>query len=583
MVFSHLRKINKILSKRERKSAFFLLVMMVLGMFIETLGIGAIMPLMYVLSRPAQLIENSSAQSILKYFGSPSESVVVISAVSLLGFLFLIKGVLLTSLAYRQSRFIFDVKKSISSRLFEIYLEMPYLFHVQNNSAILIRNITQEISYLTLNGLIPILQILSEAMVVIAALVLLFVVEPVGALVAVGVMFVFSYSFSVIFRSYIFELGKKRQFHDAQILKHLQQGLGGIKDIKVSNTGGYFWKIFDNHNLKQADVMRQQSFLGQLPRIWVEVFCVAGVVVLVVAIVFLRQDVNAIIPVLGLFGATAIRFVPSTNRIVGAVQSLKYGVPAIDLICSELAQGDYRGLDYKLPNVTKLSHSLINIESLSFSYSEGKNILADASMSFRRGEAIGIVGTSGVGKSTFVDILLGLLTPTAGNICVDGVNIFDKLIEWQCNIGYVSQSFFLSDDSLEKNIAFGVDAVDLDREKLARAIRGAQLESFISSLPEGVHTLVGERGTKMSGGQRQRIAIARALYHDPEILIFDEATSALDCDTEEAFIKSINCLKGYKTLVIIAHRMSTVSICDRVYRLDSGRFWEQKDFLNESQ
>ncbi|PIP92415.1 MAG: ATPase [Bdellovibrio sp. CG11_big_fil_rev_8_21_14_0_20_39_38] len=567
MVFDQFNKIYSMLDKIQRRRAFWLLFLMVIGMIIETLGIGAVLPVMYLLSQPVLPENIPFLNSLMNILGNPSREVLVIWAMLSLGALFFVKGLFLSLLSFKQSSFTFDVKESLAGKLFKNYLHQPYTFYLNKNSAQLVTNITQELSYLTLNGILPLLQILSEFLVILAAITLLLVIEPKGALVAVLIVVTSTYFFNLIFKGKVIELGKKRQFHDRFLVKHLQQGFGGIKDIKITGSEKVFWDIFNEHNIHQASAVKLQSFIGQLPRIWIEVFVVLGVSSLVLLMTYLDGDLSSILPVLGIFGATAVRFIPSTNRIVGGVQSLKYGIPAINLVYNELKNcnvtqdsvGDGKLLSIK---------NEIRIKNVTFAYPNSSiNVINNISFVLRKGETIGLIGPSGVGKSTLVDIILGLLSPKSGSIEVDGRDIQLDLASWRRSIGYVQQSFYLLDDSLKRNIALGVVDSEIDDQQVEKAISEAQLKSFVSSLPLGVDTVVGERGVKMSGGQRQRIAVARALYKNPEVLIFDEATSSLDNQTEDELVKAIDSLKGSKTILIIAHRLSSLKICSKVFEL----------------
>jgi len=322
--------------------------------------------------------------------------------------------------------------------------------------------------------------------------------------------------------------------------------------------------------------LRRFSIAQALPRFGLEILTIAGLGVLVVTMVGSGRELDSILPVLGLFGAAAFRLLPAVNRLVGSLQLITLNRPLVEDLYRDLA----------LP--TKLNESLsridnftetIDLDEISFSYKNApKPALHGVSLTVRRGEAVGLVGPSGSGKSTLVDVLLGLLAPQSGGVRVDGKDIQDDLRAWQNQIGYVPQSIFLIDDSLRNNVAFGIPKSKIDEQAVRDAIRSAQLEEFVATLPNGLDTVVGERGVRLSGGQRQRIGIARALYHNPSVLVLDEATSSLDTETEHGVMQAVQALQGDKTVIIVAHRLSTVEYCDRLYRLEDSRIVDEGSF-----
>jgi ABC-type multidrug transport system fused ATPase/permease subunit len=360
------------------------------------------------------------------------------------------------------------------------------------------------------------------------------------------------------------------------LIQHLQQGFGGVKDVKIFGREDYFVTEYSDHLTKNAAVLRRFSVLQMLPRTGLEILTIFGLAVLVSTMVVSGQELADVLPVLGLFGAAAFRLVPAVSRMVAMVQTITVNRPVVRELFRDL------GLD--APNTAiRQSHggfqSEIAIDNLFFAYQNApSSALQDVSIRVKRGEAVGLVGPSGSGKSTLVDVLLGLLKPTAGGVAVDGIDISQRLRWWQDQIGYVPQSIFLTDDTLRRNVAFGLPKNEIDDEAVRSAIRAAQLEEFIESLPLGLETVVGERGVRLSGGQRQRIGIARALYHNPEVLVLDEATSSLDMETEHGVMQAVQALQGDKTVIIVAHRLSTVEYCDRLYRLENARVVDEGTF-----
>jgi ABC-type multidrug transport system fused ATPase/permease subunit len=418
------------------------------------------------------------------------------------------------------------------------------------------------------------MQLVTESLVVLGLSVLLLLVEPVGALIVVSVIGAAAWLFHRLTRNHIERWGKERLFHDGFRFQHLQQGLSAVKDVKLLGREEEFLAQYRRHNKLSARAARLQSTIQQLPRLWLEVLAVAGLAALVLVMLGQGRDIGTILPTLAVFGAAAFRLMPTVNRMISSVQSLRYGLSVIDTLYEEFK------LYVPVPSSVvreKLSfEDALEVENVWFKYSGASEpSIQNLSVMIRKGESIGFIGPSGAGKSTLIDLLLGLLEPDSGEIKLDGTNILNALRSWQDQIGYVPQSMFLTDDSLRRNVAFGLAEEQIDEAAVWRALRAAQLDGFVQTLPDGLDTVVGERGVRLSGGQRQRIGIARALYHDPSVLVLDEATSSLDTMTENSVMQAVRSLKGSKTIIIVAHRLSTVEYCDRLYRLESGKVVEQ--------
>ncbi|NDA96736.1 MAG: ABC transporter ATP-binding protein [Actinobacteria bacterium] len=397
--------------------------------------------------------------------------------------------------------------------------------------------------------------------------------ETIITLVAFGVG---AWLFQLLTRRRIERWGDQRNLHDGMILQHLQQGLGGAKDVKILGRESEFLDQHEKHLKESLRINRVYSVLQTMPRMYMEILTIAGLAALVISMVLQKQSFTEIIPTLGLFAAAAFRVMPSINRLLGALQTLLYSRAIIASVYA----------DFKLdaPDENKLVTGIpfseqLELRSVTFQYPTASTpSLQQVSLVVRRGEAVGFVGPSGAGKSTLVDVILGLFAPTAGLVLVDGQDIQKNLRNWQNQIGYVPQSIYLTDDTLRRNVAFGLGDENIDENSVRNAIRLAQLEEFVSSLPENLDTVVGERGVRLSGGQRQRIGIARALYHNPSILVLDEATSSLDTPTEHGVMQAVQALQGSKTVIIVAHRLSTVEYCDRLYRIESSRLIEEGTF-----
>lgn len=570
-----IRKIWGLLTSAERRSAVVLVGWMFIGMALETLSVGLVIPVIKVLSQPDFAASYPGLQQFFMILGKPSHGAVIVAAVLGLVGVYFFRTVFLAFLAWRQMRFAFGLQERLSQLLFAVYLCQPYIFHLQRNSAQLIRNAISEVSIFTGKGTLPIMTLFAESLVLFGLCGLLLAVEPMSALITVGVLGSAAWGFHRFTLRRITNWGETRQHHEGLRIQCLQEGLGGVKDIKLLGRQTEFLEQYHWHNAESARVGRSQATLQQLPRLWLELLAIGGLAILVLSLLAQGRALEAVLPTLGLFAAAAFRLMPSVTRALGAVQSLRYGLPVINTL--------YEELKLAMPKSVALSHNggpefqtEIRLIDIRYAYHGAPApALNGLSFSIRKGESVGFIGRSGSGKSTLVDIILGLLTPNIGQVLVDGQDIQANLRSWQDQIGYVTQSIYLTDDTLRRNVAFGLSNEQIDDTAVQRAIQAAQLEEFVSSLPKGLETLVGERGIRLSGGQRQRIGIARALYHDPGVLVLDEATSALDIATERGVMEAVMALHGSKTILIIAHRHSTVEHCDRLFRLEQGSMVEE--------
>ncbi len=552
-----------------------MLGLMIIGMGLETLGVGLVLPVLAVLAQGDFASWFQTMPAVLEMLGNPSQSTMVVLGMLVLAVVYLIKGAFLTYLAWQQTRFIYGVQADLSRRAFSSYLRQPYSFHLRRNSAELIQNVIGEINLFTFSVVAPGLNLIAELLVFVGLAALLLIVEPMGALVLIAILACIAWLFYSFTRERVERWGRERQHHDSWRIQHVQQGLNGIKDIKLLSREENFLRQYDSHNQLSSRVGRLQATLQQLPRLWMESLAVVSLAILVSTVVAQGGGVGSLLATLGVFLAAAFRLMPSANRILAALQNLRYGIPVIETLSSELQSLPPSSVLARTTSPPLFKGSL-KLDSLTFCYDiQHPPELNDISLQIKNGEMIGIVGTSGAGKSTLVDLILGILLPTSGVVTVDGRSIHDDLPAWQAQIGYVSQTIYLTDDTIRRNIAFGLADEEIDDVFVFRALCYAQLNEFVQSLPETLNTIVGERGVRLSGGQRQRIGIARALYRDPPILVLDEATSSLDVATETSVIDAVQSLHGKKTVIIVAHRTATVANCDRVYRLESGRMVAQ--------
>ena len=566
------QQVWRILSRQERRGLGWIFVLMIVGSVLETLSLGLVVPVVGLLTRPNYIQNFPRVNELLGY---PTEHQFVIGMMFALVVVYIAKSFFLIWSAWVQRGYSASVTTRIGRQLFRSYLYQPYAFHLQRNSAVLIRN--SQNSGLVMTGIIdPILVISSDILVTAGLLVLLIKLEPIGSIATISIFGLTSWIFRKFTNSRIKTWGEIQNFHKRMLLQHLQQGFGGVKDVKILGTEEYFASQYGENLLKNSEVVRRFSIAQTLPRFGLEILTIIGLAVLVSTMVLLDSELPEILPVLGLFGAAAFRLLPAVNRLISNFQIINVSRPQVNEVFEDLDLPDQ--LNHKNSDRSTLT-SAISIVDISFSYAESlKNVVSGVSVKIGRGEAVGLIGSSGSGKSTLVDILLGLLEPNSGKVLVDGSDIHDDLRGWQDQIGYVPQSIFLTDDTLRRNVAFGLPKDKIDDDAVRSAIRSAQLEEFVASLPDGMETVVGERGVRLSGGQRQRIGIARALYNNPDVLVLDEATSSLDTETEHGVMQAVQALQGDKTVIIVAHRLSTVEYCDRLYRLENAQIVDEGTF-----
>ena len=480
---------------------------------------------------------------------------------------FMIKNIFLVWQYYMQSKFIYDNQLETQIKIYKSFMRRPYEYFLNAKSGEILKIIQNDVA-VTYSLIYILLSMITETVVSIAISITIFIINP-AMTISVSIMLALAMLvITRLIKPVLTKKGIEREKHIGIAYKWLLQGISGIKEIKVAGKEKFFEKNYAKSGSIYVGAEKWNAVLGNTPRLLIEVVAICSMLSFIGLSIYLGKDIEVLMPALGALAMAAMKLMPSANRIVTASNQIAFQKPALKKLIRDLEGiddiiSDSKSIEDK-NGIVKLKKS-IKINNLTYNYPNNKNIFTEANMEIPIGKSVGIIGKSGTGKTTVVDIILGLLSPSEGEVLADDVNVMDNYKGWLNNIGYIPQTIFIMDDSIKANIAFGED---IDDERIWKALRDAKLEEYVKTLPEGLNTGIGERGIRLSGGQRQRIGIARALYMDPDILIFDEATSALDNETESAIMESINQLHGKKTMIIIAHRLQTIENCDIVYKVE---------------
>ena len=567
-----LKEFSYIFDRKQKAGLMLLLFAIILGTFLELLGVTAIMPFIDVVMDPRSIQKKWYLKLIYDTFGFQRDTDFIIFVAVALIVVYIVKNLYLCFMYSMQYRFTYDNRRKVATRMLDAYLKQPYSYHRVHPSSELMRNISTDTERM-FDCVLSILQLLTEACVCVVLGVYLFIMDK-TITVGVGIiMGGFLLIFYKGFRDYLSYVGNENRKYAAQITKWLQQSFGGIKETKILERESYFLREFDYNYKKSANYDRKYRFLQVAPRPIMEMVCVAALLAVIIFKLFRGTQSAYFISTLSVFAIAAFRLMPSINRIANYMSILMFTKGSVNRVYLDLK--DIEELEKDLvsskENIDLKVTKEISIQKLSFHYPDSEvNVLEKVSFSIKKNQAVAFIGPSGAGKTTLADIILGVLVPTEGKVCVDGLNIQENMSSWHQNIGYIPQSIYLMDATIKENIAFGINTDEIDDQCLERVLKEAQLKEFIEKLPEGLNTVIGESGVRLSGGQRQRIGIARALYNNPDVLVLDEATSALDNDTEKAVMDAIDSLAGSKTLIIIAHRLTTIKNCEVVYEVKNG-------------
>ncbi|RKJ43705.1 ATP-binding cassette domain-containing protein [bacterium 1XD8-76] len=582
-IFRVIKKFKLILSTDQKSKIIVISVLMILGGLLETISVSLVVPFMNSIMEPSEMMEKWYVLRLCDFLKLQNERTFLVCFGIFLAVIYILKNIYLIIETSIQYQFVYRNMIKMSQRLLANYISRPYEFFLNVNSGEILRIINTDTPY-TFTLLSTLLSLFTELVVSVMLIAAVFIFAPEITMILAFILILLVIVFNFWFKPILRESGVIHQEAGTGMNKWLLQSIQGIKELKVMNKESFFLKNYNNYGEKYVVAAKRHNVLALTPKFVIEAICMGSMFIIVSLIIYFGADIELIMPMLTAVVMAALRLLPSVSRISTALSGIAFNEPFLDKLIENLQDIDDSRPDSLLErkgvrqtqNHFEMKDSII-FDNISFRYpNTEENVLNKAYLKINKGEAIGIVGASGSGKTTSVDIMLGLLYPQEGNILKDGEDISNDIDGWHAQIGYIPQMIFMMDDSIRENVAFGIPSENIDDEKVWKALKEASLDSFVRSLPEGLETQIGERGVRLSGGQRQRIGIARALYSNPQILIFDEATSALDNETEATIMESIRKLQGSRTMIIIAHRLSTIETCDSVYRVENGKMIKEK-------
>ncbi len=574
------KKLNVLLDKKQKKTMVLLVVMMIIGAGLQVAGVGMIVPVVNVVMSPDAVEKNDMVRSLYQLFGGGSKQRFTVIIMLALIAIFIVKNIFL----YFQQKFMFSFVYTnqfrTSERMMKNYLRRGYEFYLNADTAVVQRNITSDVNNMYAL-ILAILQLVSDGIIFVFLVFYCFSQDVGMTLLLAVVMLLLLWIIKKILKPILRKAGEDNQNYYSGLFKWISQTVQGIKEVKIAGKEQYFVDEYVKCGEGYVNAVQKYSLYNNIPKLFIESICVVCMIGYMLIMMLVGESTENMVQTLTAFAAAALVLLPCVNRINNQINNISYFEPffmgVTDHLQDEIS-GEKTDMSFAKEAEEKLPvREKILMQDITYAYPNSNKLIFDhADLEIPVGAAVGIVGTTGAGKSTIVDVMLGLLEPKTGVVYADGVDVKTKYRGWLKNVGYIPQMIFMLDDTILHNIAFGVPDDKIDINRVWEVLKEAQLDEFIKSLPNGLDTGIGERGIRLSGGQRQRISIARALYEDPEVLILDEATSALDNDTEAAIMASINRLHGKKTLVIIAHRLQTIEKCDIVYRVENGKVVMEK-------
>ncbi len=605
-----IRKLRDLLTPGERRNAIILFCLILVTGIMESVGVVSIMPFLSVLSDPDIIQTNAYLSYIYNAWGfSGSQSFLLFTGT--LAFVVVVSGLTLNALTqYGLARFTQIRNYTISTRLLQGYLGRPYSWFLNRHSTDLGKTVLSEVQQVINGVLIPIAQFVANIVIATCLVITLLLINPLVAVFAAVLLGGAYFLVYTVLRKYLSRIGAERVKANQQRFQIAQEALGGIKEVKAAGLEAGYMNSFGKPARRFAECQAANIIIGQIPRFVLQALAFGGLLAIVLVMLATSDgELGQVLPVLGVFAFAGQRLLPALQKIYQNATTMRFGKPALDALHADLAEEKNEPLKSANDVAPLPLKQNIEFTNIGFTYpGAGRAAIHDLTLKIPANSTVGFVGSTGAGKTTLVDIIMALLPPDHGRLLVDGQPIFEEqknhapildnvdkvkcntyntLKQWQRALGYVPQQIFLADDSVSANIAFGVPAKEIDQAAVERASKIAELHEFVTQeLSQGYETTVGERGIRLSGGQRQRIGIARAMYHDPDVLILDEATSALDNITERAIMDAVHNLSRKKTIILIAHRLSTVKKCDQIYLLEHGRLLAQgtySELLTESQ
>lgn len=563
-----LKKYRLLLSRKTKLRAVRLILITIIGAFFEVLGVSLVIPMFSAIMNPNIINTNRTIAKVCSILGLGSHKTFVIVCIIALILIFIIKDLYLVFQYCTQARFVYDARFETQNKVLHAYLCKPYEFYLNASSGEILRIITNDVGE-TFSLLMTIVTFITESFVSLSLIATIFIIDPIMTCAIAALITTIIIFMSKFIRPRLKRKGNQFRQSYRTAYKWILQSIEGIKELKISRREKYFEENYREAGVKQISAEKWNMVYNNTPRLFIELGCVCSTLGVIAVMIYYGEPLEELVPALSAFAVAAVKLMPSALHIVNMINGISYTGAAVDNVINAVSNLE------KHENVyVESKHSLsvkdkIELKNITYKYpNSDKYVLKDASMSVDVGTSVGIVGPSGSGKTTTVDIMLGLLQPEKGKIYTDGVDVMTDYSDWLSHIGYIPQTIFMLDDTIANNVAFGFEP---DEELVWKALKEAQLDEFVKELPDGINTTIGERGVRLSGGQRQRIGIARALYTNPDILVFDEATSSLDNDTESAIMESINSLHGLKTIIIIAHRLQTIEKCDVVYKVENGK------------
>lgn len=569
------QKMMVLLDARQKRQMVGIVILMLIGGVLESVGISLIAPVMEIVLQPEAVDQKPYLHFLYTFFHLRSTEQLAGLIMVALVLVFVIKNIFLYFMNVVQLRFVYTNQFATSRRMMINFMKRPYEYYLNADTSVIQRNITSDVN--NMYGLIlSVLQLTSEVIVFVCLVVILLSQDAQMTIFIAGLLIVVLMIIKYVIKPVMQRAGRENQDYYSGLYKWIEESVTGIKEIKIAGRENYFINGYADCGAGYVNAVQKYNLYNSTPRLLIETVAIAGMIGYMLCLMQTGVSIRQVAPSLSVLALAAARLLPSANRINTYTTSIAYFEPFFmnvsDHLQAEIHDEDMTYDEHvyrRRETVEKLPlHREISLENISYKYpNTDVYILKEANLKIPVGKSVGIVGTSGAGKTTIVDVMLGLLAPAEGRILADGVEVRAHYKEWLKNIGYIPQTIFMLDSTIRKNVAFGVPDDEIEEERVWAALKEAQLDTYIRSLPDGLDTSIGERGIRLSGGQRQRIGIARALYEDPEVMVLDEATSALDGETEAAIMESINRLHGKKTLVIIAHRLTTIEKCDLVYRV----------------